>query len=594
MINKDISVSRGMFWAILTLSLILILIPLSVGNSQTNLDLLKRYSPVLYFHPEEQIYPWGINSMLDNSDLKKIKDSREVNMPVNPTDLEAYNTDECYLDLRSMKPYDDAQNIAAGLLEMYGGSPYIIYGRAMEPRKDPDYIILQYWVFYPFNDWHNDHEGDWEMVQVRYSKDKRKPDQLTTSHHHSGSVVEWDKADKVAITHPKVFVAKGSHGMWLTSGTHSVGRIWSVVGIFRDSTSEDGIVLYPEGVIGRAEGKKQKYTLVDVSNEPRSAWIHWNGKWGDIKGTIWGSQGPEGPGLQDKWDDPVKWGNKPASSSLFVYFGSPGYMHIYDPHGNHVGLTRPDDPYAIGEVEGNIPGTYFYTTASDEIPKDCVWINTSDDLRFEIVAIRSGTFNLSLDFEPAFANQDMEKIFLSIEYKDVKIDKGGTAKLKMEVEKLAARIEAALAKRSTESSDARDIDSAERDLERIARESRKRKLKKEDLARRMDEELAELEETLKANSMKISLRKRDTSAVDVTLAELELENMIEIARMSKKLVRKEGVDRVDEELAELEDIINGTNLLRRLLKPVLIMEVDIDGDGTVDEYRQPDEISRLD
>ena len=51
---------------------------------------------------------------------------------------------------------------------------------------------------------------------------------------------------------------------------------------------------------------------------------------------------------------------------------------------------------------------------------------------------------------------------------------------------------------------------------------------------------------------------------------------------------------MDEELAELEDTINGTNLLRRLLKPVLIMEVDINGDGTVDEYRQPDEISRLD
>ena len=94
--------------------------------------------------------------------------------------------------------------------------------------------------------------------------------------------------------------------------------------------------------------------------------------------------------------------------------------------------------------------------------------------------------------------------------------------------------------------------------------------------------------------MKISIRKRDTGAADVTLAELELENMIQIARLSKKLVRKEGVDRMDEELAELEDTINGTNLLRRLLKPVLIMEVDINGDGTVDEYRQPDEISRLD
>jgi len=600
---KSVS-GKTMFWSLLTLSLILVLVPLNVsGDSATRsiaenrlitADMLQKYAPVFYFHPEEQIYPWGINSMLDNSDLKKLKDSREVDMPVRSNVLASYDNSECYLDLRSMAPYDDSQNIASGLQKMYGGKPYIIYGRLVEPEKDPEYIVLQYWLFYPFNDWHNDHEGDWEMIQIRYSKNKRKPDQMTTSHHHSGSKLKWDKVSKVDETHPKVFVAKGSHGNWPTSGTHSVGRIWSVVGIFRDKTSEDGLALYP-GSLLRIPGKKKKtYALADISNVPRSDWAYWSGKWGDVKTTVWGSQGPTSPGLADRWSDPVKWGNRPARSSLWVYFGSPGNMHIYDDHGNHVGLTSPDDKFAMGVVEGNIPGTYFYTTASEEVPKDCVWINTSDDLRFEIVATSSGTFNLSLDLEPAFENQGLEKVSLSVKYNDVKISKGGSAKLEVEVGKLAERIEASFAERLKSGSGTGDAGSVERDLEKIAADGRKRKLRREETARRMEKELEELERTLKSSSMKISAEKREAGARDLTLAELELENMSEIARLSRKLVRKEGIDRVDEELAELEDTINGTNMLRRLLKPVLIMKVDIDGDGDVDEFRQPDEILRLD
>ena len=29
-----------------------------------------------------------------------------------------------------------------------------------------DQLVLQYWMFYYFNDWNNDHEGDWEMIML--------------------------------------------------------------------------------------------------------------------------------------------------------------------------------------------------------------------------------------------------------------------------------------------------------------------------------------------------------------------------------------------------------------------------------------------
>jgi hypothetical protein len=124
----------------------------------------------------------------------------------------------------------------------------------------------------------------------------------------------------------------------------------------------------------------------EVSDVPRSSWIYWNGRWGDVKVLFWGSKGPESPGLQEKWKNPIKWGSKPQKSSFWVYFGSPGYLHIYDRYGNHVGVTEKGQKDTRDEIEGNIPGTYFYVPSSDKVPEACAWINTSEDLRFEIKA----------------------------------------------------------------------------------------------------------------------------------------------------------------------------------------------------------------
>jgi hypothetical protein len=107
----------------------------------------------------------------------------------------------------------------------------------------------------------------------------------------------------------------------------------------------------------------------------------------------------------------------------------------------------------------------------------------------------------------------------------------------------------------------------------------------------MEKALSELEASIKSSAMERSLNKRCADQEDLKLAELELENMAEIARLSKKLVRKKGLDRVDEELAEIDETLKGVNLLERLLRPVLIMKIDLNGDGTIDEFRQPDRIS---
>jgi hypothetical protein len=606
MINHDISLfqklrqeyTRIISLPLLTLGLILMVMPLNAPAASGNIDesnLLNKYAPVLYFHPDEKVYPWGINSMLQNADLKELTNKRKSPMPVNPVQLLSNNSDDLYLDLRNIVPYYDAADFPNALSQRFEKFPFTVYGRQIDPQKNSTHIVLQYWLFYPFNHWYNDHEGDWEMVQIRYAKNRHEPDQLTTSHHHSGTVIAWDKVSKVKETHPKIFIAKGGHGNWPTSGNHAVGKIWQRVGIFRDKTSENGMVLYPGNIIDTVDVKKRKYILEDISTLPPSSWIHWNGRWGDVKVLFWGSKGPESPGVQDKWKNPIKWGNKPAKSSFWVYFGSPGVIHIYDPHGNHVGLTEKGQKDTFGKMEGNIPGTYFYVPSSKGIPQDCAWINTSEDLRFEIKATRSGNFHFSFDFDPGTAGQNEGKMAISVIYKDVKIDKGGIAKINVPSAKLSKRLEAIMAERpiTEKSPESVELESTEAELENMAKKARlyiKQKPKKtaSDI---MEEALTELEASLKDGSTERSATKMSADEADLDLAELELENMAEIARLSNKLASKKGIDKVDEELTEIEDTLKGDNLLERLLKPILILNIDLDGNGTVDEFRQPDKIS---
>jgi Vacuolar protein sorting-associated protein 62 len=606
MINNDISFYQNLrreyrgsiSWPLLIFGLILILMPLNAIAASANIpesDLLKKYAPVLYFHPEEKVYPWGIDSMLSNADLKKLRNNRKAQMPLSPKALLSNNSDKLYLDLRNIVPYYNAVSALNSSNKTFEKFPFRVYGRQVDPQKNSTYIVLQYWLFYPFNQWHNDHEGDWELVQIRYAKDRHAPDQLTTSHHHSGTVIAWDKVSKIKGTHPKIFIAKGGHGNWPTSGNHAVGKIWRKVGIFRDKTSENGMVLYPGYILDNVSGKKRKYILEDISDLPRSSWIYWNGRWGDVKVLFWGSKGPESPGVQDKWKNPIKWGNKPAKSSFWVYFGSPGVLHIYDPHGNHVGLTEKGQKDTIDKVEGNIPGTYFYVPSSDAIPQDCAWINTSEDLRFEIKATQTGNFDFSFDFDPGAAGQSEEKIAISVIYNDIKIAKGGTAKINVPSAKLSKRLEAIMTDTPIKEKGpgSEELESTELELENMANKTRlylKQKPKK-NVSDILEEELAELEAMLKDGSIERSMNKRSADEADLNLAELELENMAEIARLSKKLIRKKGIDLADEELAEIEDSLQGAHLLERLLKPILIMKIDLDGDGTVDEFRQPDKIS---
>ena len=96
--------------------------------------------------------------------------------------------------------------------------------------KGGDIVDLVYFFYYPYNRgkevvdtiWGN-HVGDWEHITVRLT---RLPDQTLTpvqvylSAHNFGGAYAWADLEHFDITHPVVYSAEGSHGVWSAPGEH--------------------------------------------------------------------------------------------------------------------------------------------------------------------------------------------------------------------------------------------------------------------------------------------------------------------------------------------------------------------------------------
>lgn len=92
------------------------------------------------------------------------------------------------------------------------------------PYRDPLELLIQYWYFYPYNEWRTPvfagllvqrHEADWEAVTIGFGPDRR-PLFVANSAHCSGSWLPWGEVEASTRlpgprTHPLVAVAEGSH-----------------------------------------------------------------------------------------------------------------------------------------------------------------------------------------------------------------------------------------------------------------------------------------------------------------------------------------------------------------------------------------------
>ncbi len=277
-------------------------------------ELVRRYAPVLYFHPAEVFRPQSVDVMVNTARLQQARRYwLDINVlpQVSISDMLGFQDGSYVLDAwYGDDGSSDYKNYSAHrayyqevLSPEAGGPPVVTYAHVVRD-EDPDHITIQYWLFYYYNDWFNKHEGDWEMVQVVLTA-AGQPEWVVLSQHHGGTRRPWSGAQIEAGTHPAVFVALGSHAnyFWGDETYPNGAVIGNARVVIMDRTGGFGRII-PEVILtpGTEEIEAGLATWGGLE------WVPFAGHWGELAplGDFGGPLGPAHKGEQ--WERPYAWG----------------------------------------------------------------------------------------------------------------------------------------------------------------------------------------------------------------------------------------------------------------------------------------------
>ncbi len=227
---------------------------------------------------------------------------------------------------------------------------YVYYGRA---ARESGWVILQYWFFYPFNNWRsgfqgaNDHEADWEMVLVYLypgAEGSLIPHWAAyASHEFRGSDLRrrWDDQEELELLdgHPVVYVGAGSHAAYFRRGEFlteielsfftPIRRLYERLQAFWVQTlRQSGLQSRPADISlfrvpfvdyargdGVSVGPGGEKTWSPMLLDPAPAWVtQYRGLWGlHARDPISGENAPAGPmynrdgTVRSAWYDPLGW-----------------------------------------------------------------------------------------------------------------------------------------------------------------------------------------------------------------------------------------------------------------------------------------------
>ena len=182
------------------------------------------------------------------------------------------------------------------------GSEPVTYAHvAREPGRD-DRLVVQYWFFYPYNDYTNKHEGDWEVVQLVFAAADaaqaldQVPVQVGYSQHEGLEVAGWEdpKLEIVDGTHPVVHAAAGSHANYYDDALY-LGTSGEL-GFGCDDTRGPSDDVRPAVAVIPSDA------AAAVSEFP---WIGYEGRWGQREEAFY--NGPTGPNTKESWSHPISY-----------------------------------------------------------------------------------------------------------------------------------------------------------------------------------------------------------------------------------------------------------------------------------------------
>lgn len=276
-------------------------------------QLAQKYAPIAMLRQQtascdkkgEGYFPAPVDLVLGNPEvaLKQIgstdnaADDPVIKMGPTAQDL-AGKDDTYYLDFpgNPRKAKCDFENNFKRFVGLQGTKPTTYAHIVVDQSKGE--LALQYWFWYYFNDWNNTHESDWEMIQLIFKATSaqaalgQEPVKAGYAQHGGGELADWGTS-KITVEdgHPLVFPGAGSHATYFGAETY-VGWGENGTGFGCDRTYAPNVRTPLNPV------------LVPDTIDPNGpfAFFLFGGRWGERES--WEFNGPFGPNLGTKWNDP--------------------------------------------------------------------------------------------------------------------------------------------------------------------------------------------------------------------------------------------------------------------------------------------------
>ena len=289
--------------------LALAIVPAAAADLADETALAERYAPVVRLveqgeecGPGEPYIPTDVDVLFDEPTVAlRGPWNRTDLVKIRPTASDLGERFEYHLDFPG-NPLDPGCSYEIWARRLTEGSAPAVYAHVVGDAGFPGRLALQYWFFYPFNDFNNTHEGDWEMIQLVFEADDaaealgREPVEVGYSSHEGAERAAWgdEKLDVVDGTHPVVYPAAGSHANKFTEALYLGSSADAGVGC--DDTRGPHDELRP-----------RVHTI--PSDVPAAAssfpWITFEGRWGELQKAFY--NGPTGPNLKTQWTQPIEW-----------------------------------------------------------------------------------------------------------------------------------------------------------------------------------------------------------------------------------------------------------------------------------------------
>ncbi len=288
------------------------------AQSSAERELAEKHRPVLYLKEQagpcdsegEPYYPVAVQTVLVNPNTALLDDGANVKMAPSVADLYEKGS-SFYLDFPG-NPRKPGCKYEQDFKAITPTPPPIVYARIVREEGFTE-LALQYWLYFYLNDWNNNHESDWEFMQIVFEEQSAEealassPKRVVYSQHGGGERAKWsdDKLRKEG-NRPVVYVASGSHALQFDSKKY-LGKGEPGTGFGCDDSTgpsyrvDPGVRVIPHEISGPND---------------EFAWLTYKGRWGERqKGEF---NGPTGPNAKTYWAEPLSWMERQRDTNVQV------------------------------------------------------------------------------------------------------------------------------------------------------------------------------------------------------------------------------------------------------------------------------------